>query len=158
MNTPKIRAVGILIKTDELLLIRRNEDGKEFWVLPGGGVEKNEKVEDAVIREIEEEASIKCAVIKLLYTHQYSDIKHQQFYYLCRYVSGTPQLGNFNEFQTMKNGNHVYEPTWVKIEKLPKMLIYPLEIRDWLVEDYKNNFKETPRTKILRTVNLRQKI
>ncbi len=158
MSRIGIRAVGILIKSNKILLIHRTREGKEFWVLPGGGVEKNEKVEDTVVREIKEEAGIKSEIVKLLYTHEYSDIGNQQFFYLCKYISGTPKLGNFNEFQTMKSGNQIYKPVWVEIVKLPKMLLYPLEIRDWLVEDYKNNFKETPRTAILKTIDRRQEI
>ena len=130
-----VRAVAILIKNDEILLIHRTRDGKEFWVFPGGGKEKDETVEKAVVREVEEEASIKCKLIKLLYTHIYSDLGHKQFYYLCKYLSGNPKLGEYNELQTMKGENQAYEPVWVKIKELSKKLLYPLEIRDWLIED-----------------------
>lgn len=43
MSRTGIRAAGILIKDNKILLIHRTREGKEFWVLPGGGVEKNEK-------------------------------------------------------------------------------------------------------------------
>ncbi len=34
----RIRAVGILIKKNKVLLIHRKNE-KEYWVFPGGGVE-----------------------------------------------------------------------------------------------------------------------
>jgi ADP-ribose pyrophosphatase YjhB (NUDIX family) len=158
MSRTRIRTAGILIKDNKILLIHRTREGKEFWVFPGGGVEKNEKVEDATVREIEEEASIKSKVVKLLYTHNRSDINHEHFFYLCKHISGTPKLGNFNEIQTMKSENQTYKPVWVNIKELPKLLLYPLEIRDWIIEDYKDNFKDAPKTATLKTIDLRQQI
>lgn len=158
MIDKKIRAVAILIKIDKILLIHRTENNKEFWVLPGGGVEENEAVEDAVIREVEEEASIKCKIIKLLYTHIYSDLGHKQFYYLCEYISGVPKLGEYNEFYTMKEEDQTYKPVWVKIEELPRKLLYPLEIRDWIMRDYRKSFKDSPKSTTLKSTDLRQEM
>lgn len=115
MGKVGIRAVAILLNGNEIFLVHRNQDGKEFWVLPGGGVEEGEKVENAVVREVKEEASIKCKIVKLLYTHIYSDLGHKQFYYLCKYISGYPKLGEYNEFHTMKAGNQIYDPIWINV-------------------------------------------
>ncbi len=156
MSNIKIRAVGMVIKDNKILLMHRTTNGKEFWVFPGGGKEEDETVEEAIVREVEEEATIKCKIAKLLYTHEYSDIGHKQYYYLCRYISGTPKLGKFNELQTMQEKDQTYEPRWIDIKKISNMLLYPLEIRDWLVEDLKNNFKDTPRSETLSTEKLRQ--
>lgn len=153
-----IRAVAILLKDDEVLLIHRTRDGKEFWVFPGGGKEDDESVEEAVIREVEEEASIKCKISKLLYTHIYSNLGHKQYYYLCEYISGEPKLGNYNEVETIKTEDQTYKPVWIKIERLSKKLVYPLEIRDWLIEDCKTGFKDTPRSATLKSTKLRQEM
>lgn len=77
------------------------------------------------------------------------------FYYLCEYVLGEPKLGKHNEFETMKKGNQTYEPVWVKIEELPQKLLYPLEIRDWIIQDYKTDFKDVPKTATLEFSTLR---
>jgi 8-oxo-dGTP diphosphatase len=43
----------------EILLVKRNRDPfKGFWCLPGGHVEKNEKVVDAIVRELKEETGL----------------------------------------------------------------------------------------------------
>src|SRR3989344_5741696 len=109
MRRTRVRAVAIVFKDNKILLMQRAHDGKEYWVFPGGGIEEGELVENAVIREIEEEASLEVEIIKLLYSHKYSDIKHEHYFYLCKYVSGAPKLGNFNEFQTMKEGSQTYK-------------------------------------------------
>lgn len=53
---PVVVAAGGLVKNDEneILFIKRN--GK--WDLPKGGIENNEKIEDAALRETEEETGV----------------------------------------------------------------------------------------------------
>lgn len=64
---PSIAVDGILIKNNKILLIKRkNEPFKDKWALPGGFVEYGEKVEDAVLREFEEEVGIKAKIKELL--------------------------------------------------------------------------------------------
>ncbi len=153
-----VRAVAILINEDEIMLIHRSRNGKEFWVLPGGGVEEKEKVENAVVREVEEETSVKCEIVKLLYTYIYPGLGHKQYYYLCKHISGEPKLGDFNEMQTMKDEDQTYEPVWVRIEDLPNKLLYPLEIREWIIQDYRTGFENAPKTATLKSTKLRQGI
>ncbi|KAF7638109.1 Nudix hydrolase domain-containing protein [Meloidogyne graminicola] len=49
----------------EVLLVSGRRDGsaENYWVLPGGGVELKESTEEAVIRELREEAGIQGQVI-----------------------------------------------------------------------------------------------
>lgn len=58
---------GVVIHEKKVLLVRRvrGEDTGE-WAIPGGFVEKKEKIEDAIVREVEEETNIKVKVIGLI--------------------------------------------------------------------------------------------
>lgn len=65
-KNPKLTVDGVIIKEGKILLIKRNrEPFKNKWSLPGGYVEYNEKVEDAVIRELSEETGLKVEIKKL---------------------------------------------------------------------------------------------
>jgi mutator protein MutT len=151
----KIRAVAILIKKDEVLLIHR-KNKKEYFVFSGGGVEIGETTEEAVIREMLEETTIEIKINKLLYHHIY-DNDTEQYFYLCDYVKGTPKLAeNSEEKEKMLEGKDFYDPKWIKIEELKNMLVYPLEIRDLLMEDYKNNFINPVNTLIIKISELRE--
>ena len=151
-----IRAVAIILQNSNVLLMWRKNHGKEYYVFPGGGVEKNETVKQAVLREVMEETSLKVTLGKLLYHHMYDD-NSEQFFYLCSYLSGTLELGDFNEKKAMKDdASDQYCPQWIAIDRLKELCIYPLEIKDWLIEDIKTNFRNTPREATINIVQLRE--
>ena len=56
---PETTVAAIIQKEGEILLEKRaNEPFKGFWCLPGGHIEKNETVEEAVKREVKEETGL----------------------------------------------------------------------------------------------------
>jgi ADP-ribose pyrophosphatase YjhB (NUDIX family) len=60
---------GIVMENDAaaILLIQRNQEpNRGSWTLPGGFVENNETAEAAVVREVQEETGLHCAVIGLV--------------------------------------------------------------------------------------------
>lgn len=52
---PRIRVAGLLIHGGRVLLVRQQKNGRAYWLLPGGGVEEGEELQDALLREITEE-------------------------------------------------------------------------------------------------------
>jgi 8-oxo-dGTP diphosphatase len=55
---PRIRVSAILRWRGRVLLCRHEKPGKEYWLLPGGGVNSGESLVDALHRELEEEIGI----------------------------------------------------------------------------------------------------
>ena len=55
---PRIRVSAILSWRGRVLLCRHEKPGKEYWLLPGGGVNSGESLVDALHREIAEEIGI----------------------------------------------------------------------------------------------------
>lgn len=55
---PRIRVSAILRWRGRVLLIRHEKPGKEYWLLPGGGVNSGESLVDALRRELGEELGI----------------------------------------------------------------------------------------------------
>ncbi len=67
-----VAAVGALIvdAQQRLLMVRRARDpGKGQWGLPGGFVDRDESVEEALAREVLEETSLELTAWELLLTH-----------------------------------------------------------------------------------------
>jgi ADP-ribose pyrophosphatase YjhB (NUDIX family) len=56
---PRIRVSAILRWNDRILLCRHEKPGKEYWLLPGGGVNSGESLVQALHRELGEELGIR---------------------------------------------------------------------------------------------------
>ena len=88
-----VAAVGGLVINDagELLLVRRARDpGKGKWGLPGGFVDRDETIEQALIREVHEETSLQVIESQYLTSfpnlYDYADLVSPviDLFYLCR--------------------------------------------------------------------------
>jgi ADP-ribose pyrophosphatase YjhB (NUDIX family) len=58
MMEPRIRVSAILRREGRVLLIRQEKAGREYWLLPGGGVNGGETLVNAVRRELAEECGL----------------------------------------------------------------------------------------------------
>jgi ADP-ribose pyrophosphatase YjhB (NUDIX family) len=58
MAQPRIRVSALLRWRGRVLLLRHEKPGREYWLLPGGGVEAGESLVDALHRELAEECGI----------------------------------------------------------------------------------------------------
>jgi ADP-ribose pyrophosphatase YjhB (NUDIX family) len=58
MREPRIRVSALLSWRGRVLLCRQEKPGKEYWLLPGGGVKTGESLLEALNRELAEELGI----------------------------------------------------------------------------------------------------
>jgi mutator protein MutT len=55
----RVRAQAVILNDEnKILLVKHVKDGKEYFVLPGGGVEFGEAAEESLLRELKEELDI----------------------------------------------------------------------------------------------------
>ncbi len=155
---PRIRAAAIVIKDSHILLMHRINKGEEYYSFPGGGKEEGESIEEAVVRELDEETTVKVRPTKLAYRVEW-DNKNVNYLYVAEYISGTPGLRPDSEEQLYMNehNDQLYEPLWVPLDQVSDLTLYPLEVRDMLIEDIKNGFKEETKTLSLMFLERRQK-
>ena len=118
---------AIIIKDGKMLtMFRRRINGeeiKEYYVIPGGGLEEGETLEQNVVRELKEEM---CVDIKILgYLGNMEDEKNSQHYFHCEIVNGEPKLGG-EELDRMTKENY-YEPMWVALSEIGNINILGTE-------------------------------
>ncbi|MHA1541054.1 MAG: NUDIX domain-containing protein [Alphaproteobacteria bacterium] len=107
---------GIIRNGDKIMLLKRNKNGEEYYVFPGGGIEKGETKEQTLRREIFEEIGAEITNIKLL-----AD-KQSEAYYTCDVISIRKPTGD--EYKNMKP-NNTYEIVEKKISELVDLKLYP---------------------------------
>ncbi|MDN3649555.1 NUDIX domain-containing protein [Reinekea marina] len=114
----------------ELLLVHRMKDEREYWVFPGGSIEKGETAEEAVIREIEEETSLSTSNIELVF--EQSNEGRRESYFSIGAISGEVKLGNGPE-QERQSSNNQYELIWVNMEKLENVNLQPVSAKEKVI-------------------------
>jgi 8-oxo-dGTP diphosphatase len=66
LRQPMLIGVRALIVYDGAVLLIRHRSGKQPWALPGGGVERNERLAEATRREAHEETGAPVRIDRLL--------------------------------------------------------------------------------------------
>ncbi len=115
---------GIIFIDDKVVLLKRiRKDGHNYlhyYAIPGGGVEGNESLEEACIREIEEEVSLKVSIHSYLGMEEYdTGICH---YFQVNYLGGTPILGG--EEKERNNPDNYYEVVLLNDKEIDNIYIY----------------------------------
>lgn len=134
----RISSRGIIIENDCVYAMFRRrikDDGtkKEYYVIPGGGINENETLEENVIREMQEEFSVDVKINGYLGKDESDEtIAH---FFSCEIVNGTPKLGG-EELERCTESNY-YEIRKVAINDLDKVDILSV---DMIMKAYRNEF------------------
>ena len=149
-NLPLRIGVGVVLlnKENKVFVAKRIDNPKNFWQMPQGGVDSNEKFLTAAFRELYEETSIKN--VKLIQeiegTYTYELPKNllgiiwkgkyrgqKQKWFLMKY------LGNDNEINLKTNNPEFLEWKWVDINQITEIVVdFKLHVYKELKEKVKN--------------------
>ena len=119
-NCLRIRVGGIILDKDRMLLIAHEKDGDIYWLLPGGGVNFGESLEDALRRELLEELNISVKIDKISLLSDSIHPSGQRHIvnvsFLCSYLSGEYKLGEEDRLHGFN---------FFTAEELESLKIYP---------------------------------
>ena len=87
-DTPKPCIMVAIVKEDEILLLKQSYIFKNSKVLLSGYVSNNENAEDAVIREVKEEAGINIKNLKYLGSDYVKDKEILMITFMAEYLEG----------------------------------------------------------------------
>lgn len=142
------KAVRIIItKNDSLLVMERNKFGNHYIALVGGGIDLGETAEQALYREVAEEAGITFTNPRLVFIEHAGEVFGTQYIYEADYESGEPALdANSEEAKITALGQNLYNPRWLPIGELAEANLLPQELKTAVLEGLNNGFPETPVT------------
>lgn len=76
------RSQSMVIRGNRILLVEHQLFGRDFFNLPGGGIEENETPEQAALRELEEECRVKGTLLRPLTVEYKPDLESRVFTFL----------------------------------------------------------------------------
>ncbi|OZC07160.1 hydrolase, NUDIX family [Onchocerca flexuosa] len=107
----RLRAAGICIRGEgsnrEILLITGGKDDGR-WIIPGGGIEKNENESDAALREVFEEAGVKAEILARVGEFRNEERRHRTVVFL---------LTVKEELKEWEDGCFGRQREWVSLEE-----------------------------------------
>jgi 8-oxo-dGTP diphosphatase len=117
---PRIRVAAVIVRDGELLLIRHQKDNQTYWLLPGGGVDFGERLDEALVREVNEETGLEIRVGRVLFlSDSIAGDKHRhmvQVAFAAEVAGGRLALGS---------DPRLAECRYVTFDALPEVLLYP---------------------------------
>jgi ADP-ribose pyrophosphatase YjhB (NUDIX family) len=117
----KNRATAIIIRNGKLLLIHRQKPGRDYYVLPGGGVNLEESFEEACIREVREETGLDVLALRLV--SRYITLEKEENYYFTNVTPAEPVLGGAEAERQSPEDSYTF--LWVEAAQLESLNLLP---------------------------------
>ena len=130
----RVRVSAVFEQGGEVLCMKYVYGGKEVFGIPGGGVDKDVPLHDAVIEEWKSELGVKLEVGDIIVVGEApGNKKHPQTLHIvfaAREVHGIPKV--------RPESTHSLDIAWVAIDKLRETALYP-DIGKHLYEYFTNS-------------------
>lgn len=126
-NAP--RGAVIIIKDNKILLIKRHKCGRDYYILPGGTMDKGETIKQTAIREAKEETGFDVTLSKqkpLKSKFEYRD----EYYFFVDKMKGKCHLGGPEA--KLNNPANYYRLAWVELKQLEKINLVPIDVKKFL--------------------------
>lgn len=128
----------VLDEQNRMLMVKQHHDGKDIWMVPGGGIEEGEGAREAAVREVKEETGLDVKVTRLVWHVEEVSKRGQRFvdFFLADVVGGTLELGEDPEFD--ENGQVLREVKFLTREEIKKIkYLYPEYLREefWVINE-----------------------
>jgi 8-oxo-dGTP pyrophosphatase MutT (NUDIX family) len=117
MNKINDRAIAIVLKGNQVLMLWRFFNEKEYYVFPGGTQEEGEDIVMTLKREVYEELNLNIKkIFEFVHQHQNGDgsfSPRTEHYFLINKFEGDIKMGAPELFK--QNRHNIYRPEWIDL-------------------------------------------
>lgn len=135
----KNAAKAIIIRGDSILALKKEDKDGVYYSLPGGGQEKGETLEDALLRECVEEIGTEVEIKRLAFVRDYIGANHEfaksdseihkvEFFFEC-YV---PEI--YRARNGAKPDSAQREVIWLLLENTYENMLYPRALCEYFTK------------------------
>ncbi len=132
----RLRCAAVLVRGDAILLVKHEKAGREYWLLPGGGLEPGETLAEATERELREECGVTIRCGRLLFVAETLEPNLERqivnLVFLSDLIAGEPYLAT-------QNDQRLVDVAWIDRARLPGLVFYP-DFRAQLLEQWAQGF------------------
>nr|WP_086939598.1 NUDIX domain-containing protein [Thaumasiovibrio occultus] len=130
----RIRAAGILVNENKILMLKVHDHTGEYWTLPGGGLEKDDgDTRAALKREFLEETGLTAEVGDFLFVREFFETTknryHVELFYRMTDWHGEISLANL---EGLNDQDYIQAIDWLDKAQLQAARVYPVELKQEL--------------------------
>lgn len=135
--THRVRAI-LYKDSDHIYLIKRVKNGQDpYWVTPGGGVEEMDTtIENALIRELQEELGASIEIQRLVFVLERQtkdDLVTKESFFLCRLIDMDEAARTGPEFSDSSRGEYILDEILLSPTHIQQTNIKPEELKQFVM-------------------------
>ena len=137
--TRRVRAI-LITPRNTLMLIKRLKPEREhepYWVAPGGGVEGNESLDQALLRELAEElgAQVNIMGVGFVLEHEKVGKRLEEHFFVCELLNYDLSQRDGPEFADPTRGEYLPDEIPLEPQALDSIHFRTPELREWLLDN-----------------------
>ena len=138
---------AIVIRDDNLLVMKRNKFGDVYYTLIGGAIGPAEAPEQALVRELLEEAGMTVQAAGLVFIEEADPLYGTQQIFLCDGAQGDPVLSpNSEKYRISQMGQNTYQSMWLPLSELPGVKFRSEALKQNILSSLTKGFPPQPVT------------
>ncbi len=111
------RSQAMVIRGDRFLLVEHELFGRDFFNLPGGGIEEGETPEEAAIRELAEECNVQGTIVRPLTIEYKPDMKSRVYTFLVE-IPEDAEPSKGSDPEVPEEDQSIIDVKWLRLDEI----------------------------------------
>lgn len=136
---------AIVFRDNDMLVMKRDKFGTQYYTLIGGAIAIGETPEHALAREVVEETTLQLGKSRLVFVEDAGEPYGVQFVYLADYAGGEPVLSSESDEASINQlGKNLYQPVWLPVSELAAASFVSPKLKQAILDALRNGFPDKP--------------